>query len=274
VALPDAVQYFRVRKLQEMGCNAMRTSHNPPTPELLDACDELGMLVLDETRMLSSNPDGLSQFENVVRRDRNHPSVQSTKSPGAVKVEVSSPGLTGAAVTITSRAVKLQPQVAVWEREVPSGTGVTGLWRPVRSVAAAQGGNPMALAGGEVDAVYTFRQDGSALTGLVESAGGGGFGPGGGGAAGGPIEDGKIDGSSISFRTGNTTYTGTIEGDQIALRRSGGAGGRGGGRGPAAVESGPRPAIGPPPDGTDPSFGGGGRGGQAPAPIVLKRAKR
>ena len=75
VALPDAVQYFRVRKLQEMGCNAIRTSHNPPTPELLDACDELGMLVLDETRMLSSNPVGLAQFENVIRRDRNHPSV-------------------------------------------------------------------------------------------------------------------------------------------------------------------------------------------------------
>ena len=63
------------RKLQEMGCNAFRTSHNPPTPELLDACDELGMLVLDETRMMSSNPEGLGQFENVVRRDRNHPSV-------------------------------------------------------------------------------------------------------------------------------------------------------------------------------------------------------
>ena len=75
VALPDAVQYYRIRKLQEMGCNALRTSHNPPTPELLDACDELGMLVFDETRMMSSNPEGLSQFENLVRRDRNHPSV-------------------------------------------------------------------------------------------------------------------------------------------------------------------------------------------------------
>ena len=75
VALPDAMQHYRVRKLQEMGCNAIRTSHNPPTPELLDACDELGMLVLDETRMLSSNPDGLAQFSNMVRRDRNHPSV-------------------------------------------------------------------------------------------------------------------------------------------------------------------------------------------------------
>ena len=74
-ALPDAVQYYRIRKLQEMGCNALRTSHNPPTPELLDACDELGMLVFDETRMMSSNPEGLSQFANLVRRDRNHPSV-------------------------------------------------------------------------------------------------------------------------------------------------------------------------------------------------------
>jgi beta-galactosidase len=74
-ALPDAVQYYRVSKLQEMGCNSMRTSHNPPTSELLDACDQLGMLVMDETRMMSSNPEGLSQFEHLVRRDRNHPSV-------------------------------------------------------------------------------------------------------------------------------------------------------------------------------------------------------
>jgi beta-galactosidase len=74
-ALPDSVQYYRVRKLQEMGCNGLRTSHNPPTPALLDACDDLGMLVFDETRMMSSNPEGLSQFENLVRRDRNHPSV-------------------------------------------------------------------------------------------------------------------------------------------------------------------------------------------------------
>jgi beta-galactosidase len=74
-ALPDAVQYYRIRKLQEMGCNSLRTSHNPPTPELLNACDELGMLVFDETRMMSSNPEGLEQFANLVRRDRNHPSV-------------------------------------------------------------------------------------------------------------------------------------------------------------------------------------------------------
>ncbi len=41
-ALPDALQYWRIAKLKEMGANAYRTSHNPPTPELLDACDKLG----------------------------------------------------------------------------------------------------------------------------------------------------------------------------------------------------------------------------------------
>src|SRR5213075_2194184 len=74
-ALPDRLQYFRIARLKEMGCNAYRTSHNPPTPELLEACDRLGMLVLDETRMMSSSEEGLSQLERLVRRDRNHPSV-------------------------------------------------------------------------------------------------------------------------------------------------------------------------------------------------------
>lgn len=74
-ALPDALQSFRIAKLKEMGVNAYRTSHNPPTPELLDACDRLGMLVLDETRMMSSNDEGLSQLTRMIRRDRNHPCV-------------------------------------------------------------------------------------------------------------------------------------------------------------------------------------------------------
>ena len=74
-AVPDALQYFRISKLKEMGCNAYRTSHNPPTPELLDACDRLGMLVMDENRLLGSDQQNLSKLEIQVRRDRNHPSV-------------------------------------------------------------------------------------------------------------------------------------------------------------------------------------------------------
>ncbi len=74
-ALPDALQYYRIHLLKEMGVNAYRTSHNAPTPELLDACDSLGMLVLDETRSFNSGNEGASDWENLLLRDRNHPSV-------------------------------------------------------------------------------------------------------------------------------------------------------------------------------------------------------
>jgi beta-galactosidase len=75
VALPDALQCFRVKKLKEMGCNADRTSHNVPTPELLDACDRLGLLVLDENRLVGSDPANLERLKDQIKRDRNHPSV-------------------------------------------------------------------------------------------------------------------------------------------------------------------------------------------------------
>ncbi|MEO6637799.1 MAG: glycosyl hydrolase 53 family protein, partial [Ginsengibacter sp.] len=68
-------QYYRIKLLKDMGANAYRTSHNPPTPELLDACDSLGMLVLDETRLLNSSNEYMDQFKRLVVRDRSHPSV-------------------------------------------------------------------------------------------------------------------------------------------------------------------------------------------------------
>jgi len=74
-AIPDALQEFRVKKLKEFGCNALRTSHNPPTPELLDACDRLGMLVLDESRLMGSDSENMKKWDDQIRRDRNHPSV-------------------------------------------------------------------------------------------------------------------------------------------------------------------------------------------------------
>lgn len=74
-ALPDALQYYRIRLLKEMGVNAYRTSHNPPTPELLEACDELGMLVLDENRLIGTSTEYMSQFTRLIERDRNHPCV-------------------------------------------------------------------------------------------------------------------------------------------------------------------------------------------------------
>jgi len=74
-ALPDGLQRYRVAVLKEMGSNAVRTSHNMPTPEWVDACDRLGMLMMCETRMMSSNPEGLAQLEVMIKRYRNSPSI-------------------------------------------------------------------------------------------------------------------------------------------------------------------------------------------------------
>ena len=75
VAVPDSIHHYRIQRLKELGSNAYRCAHNPPAKELLDACDELGMLVMDETRHFESSDEQLAQLEIMVRRDRNHPSV-------------------------------------------------------------------------------------------------------------------------------------------------------------------------------------------------------
>jgi beta-galactosidase len=73
--------------LKAAGVNAMRTSHNPPSPELLDLCDRMGLVVMDESFDMWRKPkvpNGYSKYfdewserdaRDMVRRDRNHPSV-------------------------------------------------------------------------------------------------------------------------------------------------------------------------------------------------------
>ncbi len=75
VALPDGLEAWRLQRLKDMGVNAYRTAHHPPTPELLDAADRLGVLVLDENRLMGTTPEIRGQLEGMVERDRNHPSV-------------------------------------------------------------------------------------------------------------------------------------------------------------------------------------------------------
>jgi beta-galactosidase len=98
-AVPEKVLERRLRQLRDLGVNAIRTSHNPPAPELLDLCDRLGLLVKDEAfdeftpgknKWVTGRNDGIparfgyaEDFEqwairdaqDMVRRDRNHPSV-------------------------------------------------------------------------------------------------------------------------------------------------------------------------------------------------------
>ena len=73
--------------LRAMGANAIRTSHNPPAPELLEACDRMGLLVIDESYdmwRIPKVPNGYAKYfgqwgerdlRDMIRRDRNHPSV-------------------------------------------------------------------------------------------------------------------------------------------------------------------------------------------------------
>ena len=74
-AVPDALQWYRLAVLKEMGCNAVRTSHNMPTPEWVDGCNRMGVMMMCETRQMSSSPEGLAQLTAMVKRYRNSPCV-------------------------------------------------------------------------------------------------------------------------------------------------------------------------------------------------------
>ena len=74
-ALPDRLQWYRISVLKDMGSNAVRTSHNMPTPEWVEACDQLGMMMMCETRLMSSTPEGLVQLELMIKRYRNSPAI-------------------------------------------------------------------------------------------------------------------------------------------------------------------------------------------------------
>lgn len=75
VALTPAIQEYRIAKMQDMGCNAIRTSHNPASPDFLNACDKMGMLVMEEARLTGINKIHKQNVEEMIVRDRNHPSI-------------------------------------------------------------------------------------------------------------------------------------------------------------------------------------------------------
>lgn len=74
-AVPDTLLMWRLERMKELGCNAIRCSHNAPATAFLQLCDRMGFLVMDENRNFNPSPDYMAQLKWLVRRDRNHPSV-------------------------------------------------------------------------------------------------------------------------------------------------------------------------------------------------------
>ncbi|MHB1024003.1 MAG: glycoside hydrolase family 2 TIM barrel-domain containing protein, partial [Acidobacteriaceae bacterium] len=88
-AFNDSAMERRLRLLKNMGCNAIRMSHNPPAPQLLDMCDSMGFLVIDEAfdewrvgkraieygYHLYFDQWAAKDLKSMIERDRNHPSI-------------------------------------------------------------------------------------------------------------------------------------------------------------------------------------------------------
>lgn len=74
-AIPDAIQNYKIQKIRDIGFNAFRSSHNPATLELLDACDRLGVLVINENRIIETSQHRMDDLEELIKSSRNHPSV-------------------------------------------------------------------------------------------------------------------------------------------------------------------------------------------------------
>jgi beta-galactosidase len=120
-AVPEGVWLRRLQLLKEMGCNAIRTSHNPPTPEFLDMCDRLGFLVMDEAFdewEAGKTVGGYHRFfadwsqrdlVDFIHRDRNHPCVVLWSAGNEIEEQV-----------LTGGAQVLEPLVATYHREDPT----------------------------------------------------------------------------------------------------------------------------------------------------------
>ena len=75
VAVPDRVNLFRGQMMRAVGANAWRMSHNPPVPGLLDVLDRIGIVVWDENRLMGNYTHWMNNHRDMVKRDRNHPSI-------------------------------------------------------------------------------------------------------------------------------------------------------------------------------------------------------
>jgi beta-galactosidase len=119
--------------LRKMGCNAIRMAHNPPAPELLDLCDRLGFLVMDEAfdqwQKKKNGQDYHKDFkawhrrdlQDMVRRDRNHPSIIAWSIGNEIREQFDSTGvrLTRELVATVKRLDATRPVTSALTEQEP-----------------------------------------------------------------------------------------------------------------------------------------------------------
>jgi beta-galactosidase len=164
-ALPDRLQWFRLAVLKEMGSNAVRTSHNMPTPEWVEACDRMGMMMMCETRMMSSSPEGLAQLEAMIKRFRNSPAIVIWSMGNEEWVLQSQPQGEHVMRTMVDRSHELDPTrmctAAVngnWGKGISKALDVEGLNYNLKDIDAYRASHPkQPLVGSETASAVSTR---------------------------------------------------------------------------------------------------------------------
>ena len=75
IAVPKGLMEYRLRKLMDLGVNAIRTAHHPAAPDLLDLCDSLGIAVIEENRLMGASEQDYLALKQMIERDKHHPSI-------------------------------------------------------------------------------------------------------------------------------------------------------------------------------------------------------
>ena len=130
----DRAEERKIEVLKNAGFNAIRTSHNPPSPALLDACDRLGMLVIDEIFDMWENPKKEKDYhlyftewwqkdlDSWIRGDRNHPSVIIWSIGNEIREAADTSGYR-IATNLTTGVRRLDPTRAITEAMLGMGPG-------------------------------------------------------------------------------------------------------------------------------------------------------
>jgi beta-galactosidase len=130
----DRAEERKIEVLKNSGFNAIRTSHNPPSPALLDACDRLGMVVIDEIFDMWENPKKEQDYhlyfrewwqrdlESWIKRDRNHPSVIMWSIGNEIREAADTSGYR-IATNLTTEVRKFDPTRAITEAMLGMGAG-------------------------------------------------------------------------------------------------------------------------------------------------------